>query len=145
MSTVIAMMSYVYFVGIVQLVLSFIWLICAAGVSAKRGRSSLGAHLKRVAIFNVAFFVWGFVAYTACHAFTFGRAYVSHDAVLDWQPFIPFGDWVLHQRFDDRVGALLGCSLLSLRVLWWTATLVVWIGTLLTFKRFTRVNTAHAI
>lgn len=145
MILVVAAINYFFFVGIAQLALSVVWLLCAAGLATTRSLRWFGAHSQHVALFNIVFFGWGLVVYTVCHALTFGSAYVSHDTIVDWQPFIPFGDWVLQQHFGDQVGALLGSSMHSLRALWWVATLIVWIGTLLTFRRITRVHTAPAI
>jgi hypothetical protein len=140
MTLSVAIIDYVVLVGTAQVALSAVWGVCAIALLATRGRGWLFAHLKRLALFNVTFFVWGIIVFTACHSATWGRFYESCDFVLDWQPFIPFCNWLLQQTFGGVAGRLLpGATMTGLQALWCVAAVVTWCGTAFTFKRLALV------
>ena len=63
--------------------------------------TSFSRLLRAYLIFNGCLLVWGCLGHYAFTAFTFGRLYVSADRLVDWYPFIPFGQWVLDQSFGN--------------------------------------------
>lgn len=79
--------------------------------------------------FNLFLLFWGCIGHYAFLSHTYGKMYVSVDRLVDWYPFIPFGQWVLDQGFGGEFrGKLLGTATLwDLRLLWLAFAIPVWL------------------
>ncbi len=72
-------------------------------------------------------------------ALVYGRFYVSQDTVVDFFPFIPFGQWALDFEYGGKTGFLLhGARLSQLRVLWLLIAFLVWALTILSYRGILR-------
>ena len=81
-------------------------------------------------VFNAFLLIWGCVGHDTFLAATYGKLYVSMDRVVDWFPFIPFGQWVLDQTLHGPRGYLIdGASLWQLRIIWAAVAIPVWLLT----------------
>ena len=63
------------------------------------------------------------------------RLYISADTVVDFYPFIPFGQWVLDVPFGQDRGRLLnGASLREVQMIWAVVAGAVWCATVLVYR-----------
>jgi hypothetical protein len=84
--------------------------------------------LRAYLVFNAFMLFWGCFGHYTFHSITFGRLYVSADRVVDWFPFIPFGQWVLDQSLGQQRGHLIGTATLwQLRLIWLAVAAPVWL------------------
>jgi hypothetical protein len=119
--------GYLVVVGLVQgavfAVFSIAGLIAAPFLGWKRYRSIV----VRVGLFNVALLAAGTIGNLIWVALTFGK-YVEMDPVIDFFPFIPFGQWVLDATWGGQSGYLTpGVLIWQLRVLWTGVAALVWL------------------
>ena len=130
----VELVTYAVLVGLAQLAVSLALLLPSAGLVLTRG----WGWYRRLAIgvlqFNVLLLVLGDLAHLVVRALTFGRMYVSHDTLVDWTPFIPFGPWVLERTLGGVQGHLADdVSLHQLRAIWAVFAAVVWTATIASF------------
>jgi hypothetical protein len=65
------------------------------------------------------------------------RWYVSADTVVDFLPFIPFGQWVLDFKYGSFQGHLLnGAHLWQLQLLWLSLAGVTWASSVAIYRRW---------
>ena len=84
--------------------------------------------LRAYLIFNLFLLLWGCIGHYVFLRITYGTHYVSADRVVDWFPFIPFGQWVLDQSLGEQRGHLIGSATLwQLRLIWLAVSLPVWL------------------
>ena len=92
--------------------------------------TSFPRPLRAYLVFNGCLLLWGCLGHYVFTAVTYGRLYVSADRLVDWYPFIPFGQWVLDQSFGQQRGHLIGTATLwQLRLIWLAVAAPVWILT----------------
>ncbi len=105
-------------------------------------RQLISAYL----VFNAFLLIWGCLGHYTFLAATYGKLYVSMDRIVDWFPFIPFGQWVLDQTLYGPRGYLIGdTSLWQLRVIWAAVAIPVWVLTYASTVLFLRsLPFAHA-
>ncbi len=91
---------------------------------------SFPSVLRAYLVFNAFLLFWGCLGHYTFHSMTFGRLYVSADRMVDWFPFIPFGQWVLDQSLGQQRGHLVGTATLwELRLIWFAVAAPVWLLT----------------
>ena len=80
-------------------------------------------------LLNLFLLLWGCLGHYVFLSLTFEKSYISIDRLVDWYPFIPFGQWVLDQGFGGEWhGHLIGSATLSqLRLVWLSIALPVWL------------------
>ncbi len=106
--------------------------------------TSFPSVLRAFLTFNGCLLVWGCLGHYAFTAVTFGRLYVSADRLVDWYPFIPFGQWVLDQSFGEQRGQLLGgTSLWHLRLIWLAVAAPVWLFSYASTRFLLRLHFPH--
>jgi hypothetical protein len=99
-------------------------------VARRLSGASFPTLLRAYLIFNAFLLFWGCFGHYLFHSVTFGRLYVSADRVVDWFPFIPFGQWALDQTLGPQRGHLIGTSTLwQLRLIWLAVAAPVWLLT----------------
>jgi hypothetical protein len=77
--------------------------------------------------FNIFLLIFGCLGNLLWHSLTWQKLYVSVDRVVDFLPFIPFGQWVLDQNLGVERGRLLNdTSLWTLRFIWASIAAPVW-------------------
>lgn len=92
--------------------------------------------LGRVVLFNALLLACGALGNHIWMAFVNDRLYVSQDTVVDFYPFLPFGQWALDVEFGGESGRLLGATQLwQLKVLWALLAAGVWALTVLLYRR----------
>ena len=99
-------------------------------IARRLNDTSFPRLLRAYLIFNGFLLFWGCFGHYLFYSVTFGRLYVSADRVVDWFPFIPFGQWVLDQSFGQQHGHLIGTATLwQLRLIWLAVAVPVWLLT----------------
>jgi hypothetical protein len=135
----VELVTYAVLVGAAQVAVSLALLLPVTGLVLTRGWGWYRRLAVGVLQFNVLLLVLGDVAHVVVQALTFGRMYVSHDTLMDWTPFIPFGPWALEPTFGGVQGHLVaGASLNQLRVIWAVFAAVVWAATIAFFVAIRR-------
>jgi hypothetical protein len=130
---------YVLFVG------GFHALLVGAAVILLIPRLVLGGWakyfraLRRFLLLNALLLVFGILGNAVWMTFIYDNRYISQDTVVDFFPFIPFGQWVLDQEWGGKTGSLLnGATLWELRGWWALVAGVVWALTFLIYQRVTK-------
>jgi hypothetical protein len=119
---------YLLFGGIVQLLAALIVapIFCAIGYFVLR--KSVYHVLRAYLIFNGFLLFWGCLGNYACLRFALDKLYVSADRLVDWIPFIPFGQWILDQSLGPVHGHLIPPATLGeLRWIWLAFAVPVWL------------------
>ena len=99
-----------------------------------RGRAWYVRTVRRWATFAALLLVFGCIGNSVFMNLAYGRLYVSADTVVDFYPFIPFGQWMLDVTHGESRGRLLGgASLLQLQTIWFVVAGAVWAATLVTY------------
>jgi hypothetical protein len=130
---------YLYLVGLIQLLVLGLASLCALFFVRGRGWRWYRRFVLHAAAFAVFLLLFGAIANSAWMLLTYDRWYVSADTVVDFLPFIPFGQWVLDAEFGSSRGHLIGGgSLPLLRALWFALASVVWLSTWLAYRRLLR-------
>lgn len=80
-------------------------------------------------LLNVFLLIWGCLGSAIFMSLASGKLYVSVDRMVDFYPYIPFGQWILDDGFGgDSHGALLGhATLWHVRMIWLATALPVWV------------------
>jgi hypothetical protein len=95
--------------------------------------------LRRFLLFNALLLAFGILGNAIWMAFVYGHRYISQDTVVDFFPFIPFGQWALNVEWGGKTGSLLnGASLWELRGLWALVAGPVWVSTVLIYRGITK-------
>ncbi len=120
---------YLIWVGFIQ----FICAVLAAPlfylVAIRVKKMTFQAFFRAYVFFNGFLLLWGCLGHYAFLSLTYEKSYVSVDRLVDWFPFIPFGQWVLDQGFGgESHGHLIGSATLwQLRLVWFAIALPVWL------------------
>jgi hypothetical protein len=78
-------------------------------------------------LFNAFLLAWGSIGNYLWLSLTWQKLYFSMDRVVDWFPYIPFGQWVLDQEYGGETGRLLnGATMGQLRFIWAAIATAVW-------------------
>ena len=95
--------------------------------------------LRRFLLINALLLAFGILGNAVWMTFIYNRLYISQDTVVDFFPFIPFGQWALDVEWGGKPGSLLnGASLWELRGLWVLLASLVWVSMLLTYRKITK-------
>jgi hypothetical protein len=87
-------------------------------------------------LFNALLLAFGILGNCLWIKLVYARLYISQDTLVDFLPFVPFGQWVLDVDYGGKRGLLLnGTSLWHLRSLWAMLASAVWTLTMLTYRR----------
>ncbi len=121
---------YVLFAGGVQCVGALLIAAIYFPLAIHFTGSSFTQLLWPYLLFNLFLLFWGCLGHYAFIWLTFDKLYFSADRVVDWYPFIPFGQWVLDQTLGPIRGYLIdGATLWQLRLIWGAVALPVWLLT----------------
>lgn len=121
---------YLFFAGFVQTGGALLIAPFFLPIPQRLRSTSFASVLHAYFVFNGFLLLWGCLGHYAFHVTTFGKLYVSADRLVDWYPFIPFGQWVLDQSLGDLHGHLLGSATLwQLRWIWLAFAAPVWLLT----------------
>jgi hypothetical protein len=89
----------------------------------------------RWSLFAFILLVFGCVGNSAFMLIAYERLYISADTVVDFLPFIPFGQWVLDTEFGHVRGRLLGgAALWHVQLAWACVAAGVWCATLWAYR-----------
>ena len=144
---------YLYWGGFVQALCALLIAPLFFPIARRLSNSSFSRVLRAYLVFNAFLLFWGCLGHYVFLLLTYGKLYTSVDRVVDWFPFIPFGQWVLDQGFGrESHGHLIGTATLwQLRLIWLAVAAPVWLLTyastafalglrLPRFPTFTHVN-----
>ena len=117
---------YLWIAGIAQSVV--VALPLAIGFALLGRRPPPLASFKAWVLVNACLLVFGCLGHWVWLSITWHKLYVSADRLVDFFPFIPFGQWALNQNLGEEHGRLLnGTSLWELRLIWSAIALPVWV------------------
>ena len=132
-------MVYLMLVGLAELVLLGVFALCALPFAIRRGWRWYWQGVGRAIALAALLLGFGVLANSIWMLVAYHRWYVSADTVVDFWPFIPFGQWVLDHEFGNVRGRLLGgATLRQLQLLWLVLASGVWLGTILSYRRMFR-------
>ncbi len=95
--------------------------------------------LRRFLLFNALLLAFGILGNLLWMTFVYRHRYFSQDTVVDFFPFIPFGQWALDVEWGGKTGSLLnGGSLWELREWWALVAGLVWSATVLIYRAITK-------
>lgn len=124
----------------------FFWAVVAAPfiylIAPRFSRESDHKLIYGYALLNVFLLLWGSIGSAIFMYVASGKLYISVDRLVDFYPFIPFGDWILDDGFGGEWhGRLLGdTTIWDIRLVWLAVALPVWllafISTKLSLPRF---------
>ena len=122
--------AYLGFIGMLQLCGGVILIPFFVPVASRLNLSSFTEILAIWGLFNVLLLIFGCLGNYAFHIIGNGKLYVHVDHVVDFVPFIPFGElWIFHKHADAQ-GHLLGnTSIWQIRALWVAIAVPVWLLT----------------
>lgn len=132
---------YLYFVvaGAFHLVMFLLLALLLAPVAFVRSPDRYLSLIERAGLFSALLLLSGAILNSAWMMLVYERFYYSQDTVVDWFPFIPFGQWVLDVRWGDETGALLGgAELWHLQGLWLLFAVLAWGTAALGYRRIVR-------
>jgi hypothetical protein len=90
-------------------------------------------------VFASIFLLVGCIGNSVFMLVTYERMYVSRDTVVDFFPFIPFGQWVLNAEWAGQRGTLLnGASLRQIQLIWAAIAAAVWSASVLIYRGWVR-------
>ena len=119
---------YLLVAGAVQGVGAVLVALVFFPVGLRMGHFSFSQLLSAYLLFNAFLLLWGCVGHYTFLSLTYSKLYVSMDRVVDWYPFIPFGQWVLDQTLHGPRGHLIGdATLWQLRAIWAGVAVPVWL------------------
>jgi hypothetical protein len=114
------------------------WLVALVRVPS-HGWRDYRRLVGRSLVFGSVFLVAGCIDNSVFMLVAYERMYVSRDTVVDFFPFIPFGQWVLDSEFAGRRGQLLnGASLRQIQLLWAAIAAPVWCSTIWFYRGYVR-------
>ncbi len=86
--------------------------------------------IAKIGLFNVIFLIFGSFGNVIWMKNIYGFYYKSQDTLVDFFPYIPFGQWVLNQFFIDpniRGVLIADTTLLKMRGIWFIFAITVWV------------------
>jgi hypothetical protein len=102
------------------------------------------ALIERIGLFSVLLLLTGTILNAAWMTLVYRRFYYSQDTIVDWFPFIPFGQWVLNVTWGNKTGGLLGgAELWHLQALWLLFTVLAWSTAIFGYRRIVRLLAAE--
>src|SRR3954466_15704767 len=101
---------YLVFGGFVQAIAALVAGLFFFPIAHRFTTASWSQLIVAYLVFNAYLLIWGCLGHYAFLAATYGKLYVSMDRLVDWYPFIPFGQWVLDQTLYGPRGYLIGNS-----------------------------------
>jgi len=129
---------YTFLVGSFHLLIFFLLALLLIPV-VFRSSSLYFSLIERIGLFSVLLLLSGAIANAVWMGLVYNRLYFSQDTVVDFFPFIPFGQWVLDVKWGDETGALLGgTSLWHVQVVWLLFALIAWGSAALAYRRAAR-------
>ena len=127
---------YLFLVGILHFALVLLSAVVALAGIPLWGWRHYVATTRRVAAFSLILWVVGCVGNSLFMVLAYERLYVSADTLVDFIPFIPFGQWVLDHQFGQLEGRLLnGAYLWHLQALWACVSALVWVTAIAVHRR----------
>jgi len=127
-SFIIESRSYVIVAGSLQVIAALLLAPFFFPIARCIWGTPLSKLVRAYVIFNCMLLFWGCLGHYVFTAITVGKMYVSADRVVDWYPFIPFGQWVINNTFDGWPGHLIGGTpLWQLRAIWAVIAAPVWL------------------
>lgn len=121
---------YLVVAGIVQLVCAVLIAPFLCFIALRFSDKPLSRLFRAYVVFNAFLLLWGCLGNNLFLFLTYDKLYISVDRLVDWFPFIPFGQWVLDQNFggDSPHGHLIGTATLwQLRLMWLAVAAPVWL------------------
>src|SRR5215213_5752542 len=97
---------YTFLVGSFHLLVFFLLALLLIPV-VFRSSSLYFSLIERVGLFSALLLLSGALANSAWMALIYDRLYFSQDTVVDFFPFIPFGQWVLDVKWGNEPAARL--------------------------------------
>ena len=117
---------YLLVAGIAQCVM--VALPLGIGFALLHRRFPRFASFRAWVLVNGCLLALGCLGHWVWLSITWHKLYVSVDRLVDFYPFIPFGQWVLDQGFGNMRGRLLNdTSLWELRLIWAAISIPVWV------------------
>lgn len=130
---------YLLFVGPVHLGIFLLIALLLAPLAFVRSPARYGSLIERLALFSGLLLFVGALCNVAWMELVYRRFYFSQDTVVDFLPFLPFGQWVLEVEWAGQPGGLLnGAALWHLQALWLLFAVLAWGATALAYRRMTR-------
>jgi hypothetical protein len=119
---------YLTWGGFVQFICAVLAAPIVYLIAYRFSRKTYSELFRAYVLFNVFLLLWGCLGHYVFLYLTYEKGYISVDRLVDWYPFIPFGQWVLDQGFGgDWHGHLIGSTTLAqLRLVWFAIALPVW-------------------
>jgi hypothetical protein len=103
------------------------------------GWAKYSRALRRFLLFNALLLAFGILGNAIWMTLVYGHRYLSQDTVVDFFPFIPFGQWALNTERGGKTGSLLnGASLWELREIWALVAGLVWTATVVIYRAITK-------
>jgi hypothetical protein len=125
---------YVLWVGSFHL-LVFLLLALLLAPIALRSSTRYFFLVERIGLFSALLLLSGAITNLLWMGIVYNRLYYSQDTVVDFYPFIPFGQWVLDVRFGDETGALMGgVALWHVQAVWLLFALIAWGGAVFGYR-----------
>jgi hypothetical protein len=138
------MLWYVGVIGLLHAIIAVAGGVVVTAWRRLRHTPARGPTAAGFVLFNCAALVAGTIACGIWTAVAWNRWYISMDPLVIYQPFIPFGEWVLELKWGDETGrTLAGVSVLQLQVLWAALTIGVWLSAWLATRSIRRRRRAH--
>jgi hypothetical protein len=122
--------TYIAFGGLLQTLAALLAAPVFLAIGHFFFHRTLRALLRVYLVFNGFLLFWGCLANYAWLSLTLNKLYMSADRLVDWLPFVPFGQWVLNQSLGPIHGHLIApATLWQLRFIWLAFAVPVWVLT----------------
>jgi hypothetical protein len=133
-------LCYLMLVGMIEVAVLGLAAAVALAWLPFRGRRWYVRRLANWALFAFILLACGCAGNSVFMLIAYEHLYVSADTVVDFFPFIPFGQWVLDADFGSIRGRLLGgASLRELQAVWAGIAVAVWCGSTAIYMRASRL------
>jgi hypothetical protein len=131
--------AYLVLVGFVELAALLLVSTLALLRAPAWGWRTYRLRVRRWSVFAALFLVIGCAGNSVFMLIAYERMYVSRDTVVDFFPFVPFGQWVLHQEWAGLRGHLTnGASLWEIQLIWAAIAAAVWCVTIWLYRGYVR-------
>ena len=117
------------FAGLLQGIGALLILPFFIPLANRLGCTSFLQLLRSYLLFNGFLLFWGCLGHYVFIRIGLGRLYVSVDRVVDFLPFVPFGQWVLGHFGDLRGHVIPPATFWQLRLIWLAVAIPVWLLT----------------
>jgi hypothetical protein len=126
---------YLLIVGSLQALFSVAVLVFALVILLRRGWRPYLVFARQTLVFNALLLLFGCLANSLWMLLAYNRWYISADTLVDFIPFIPFGQWVLNVSMGKEHGHLIGGTrLYQLQLLWLLLAGSVWACTIAAYR-----------